>query len=200
MPFSILTVERFRRDPEVLVFDTPEMLRNHVSDIVARDIEAIYEGGHDYTEDETRAIAEILEIMERPLFNVVTITVFVRDVLAPLERNGGLKNLLFRHNQEFNHSEGVQPGQLTSLRNIVGTARFYDGSAHGSGFIVTFHRMGSNVLAPRYFTTFGAVQDAIKPEILMEMGIKVTLWAAKGDSSTQPVATYDVVEDAWIKV
>lgn len=59
MKFSTLVIKRFNREDEVLVFETAEMLQDHVKDIVAREIEAIYESGYDYSDAEVVALAEL---------------------------------------------------------------------------------------------------------------------------------------------
>lgn len=202
--FSVLIVKKFNREDQVLVFKTPLELQYHVNDIVAREIESIYESGYDFKQDELLAIADIKDIMERGQMNLVTLRAFVNTVVTPhaSRRQGGLVSFEFRHNQEFATSEGVRVGQLISLGNISKNVRIYDGSGHRLGFVVTFDNAAPHAdLGPRYYATFGFVQDRVKPEIRSFVGgCTITLHEVQEDGSTRGVATYDSDHDEWMRV
>lgn len=202
MKFSTLVIKRFNREDEVLVFETAEMLQDHVKDIVAREIEAIYESGYNYSDAEVVAIAEITDIMDRNAMNLVTLRAFTRDVIGPhaSRKHGGLISFEFKHNQEFRTSQGVRMGQLLTLKNLTRGTRVYDGSSQKLGFVVTFDNAAGK-FDPMYFKEFGDVQDNIKPEIRSHVGgCTISLRAVGASGNTALVATYDSDHDEWMRV
>jgi hypothetical protein len=203
MRFSTLVIKRFNREDEILVFETAEMLQDHVKDIVAREIEAIYESGHDYNPAEVVAIAEIADIMDRNTLNLVTLRAFTRDVIGPhaSRKHGGLISFEFKHNQEFRTSQGVRMGQFLTLKNLTRSTRVYDGSPiQRFGYVITFDNAAGK-FDPMYFQEFGDVQDNIKPEIRSHVGgCTISLRAVGASGNTALVATYDSDHDEWMRV